>query len=290
MRALTFFAAVFLAVSCHGAAPEKLKVSSFSTILTEVAQSVGGDRVEVTGHVTWEENPHEYSPTTEVMKAAEAADLVLLSGKHLETYAGKLAAGAGGKKRVLEVGAAIPPVRVGNRLDGEEDAHWWQSVPNVEHAAKIVRDAFGALRPADKTYFAANAEKYIASLEELQKWVKTKVAELSHNHRKLATNYDGFSYFAKEYGFEIIPIEGVSTGNDSSTKSVVDLIKLLKQQRIKAVFSDPVENPTVMEEIKKSAGATYGVALNLEGLGEGEQSTYAGMMRYNVAKIVDALK
>jgi ABC-type Zn uptake system ZnuABC Zn-binding protein ZnuA len=43
-------------------------------------------------------------------------------------------------------------------------------------------------------------------------------------------------------------------------------------------------------KIEKSAGATYGVSLNLESLGEGEQGTYAGVMRANVTKIVDALK
>ena len=69
----------------------KIRVSSFSTILTEIATQVGGDRVAVTGHVKPGMDPHDFEPRASDLKVVSNADLVLLSAKHMEGYVGKLA-------------------------------------------------------------------------------------------------------------------------------------------------------------------------------------------------------
>src|SRR4051812_33655679 len=53
--------AIGLAVAC-GRGAEPIRVSTFSTILTEIAEQVGGDRVVVTGHVKPGIDPHDFEP------------------------------------------------------------------------------------------------------------------------------------------------------------------------------------------------------------------------------------
>jgi zinc/manganese transport system substrate-binding protein len=171
-----------------------------------------------------------------------------------------------------------------------EDPHWWHSVNNVKEGTKIVRDELIKLDPADKADFEKNAQAYLARLDELQNWVKRKVAELPRDKRKLVTSHDAFQYFARDYGFKIAAIEGLSTETEASNRHVSDLIDDIKRQGVKAIFLENTLNPKVTTEITRETGAKIAGTLYPDGLGAGEASTYEGMIKHNVSTIVDALK
>ena len=293
MKTLFVHLAALLFIPALNAA-DRIRVSSFSTILTEVAQQVGGERVEVTAHVKPGLDPHEFEPKPADLKIVGSSQLVLLSAKHMEGYVSKLREATGGKGNFLEVGDGFASLKMESSHDGhahsEEDPHWWHSVGNVQKAAKIVRDALKKISPADATTFSANADKYLAQLDALQKWTKAKLAELPRNKRKLVTSHDAFQYFAKENGFTIYAIEGLSSSDQPSSKRVADLIREVKEQGVKAVFSESIENPKVLKEITRETGAVIGGELYADGLGEGKAATFEGMYKHNVSTIVDALK
>jgi len=302
-HALALLAFAILAIPLNAA--EKLRVSSFSTILTEIATVVGGDRAEVTAHVKPGVDPHEFQPTPADLKVVSNADVILLSAKHMESYVGKLKEATDTKGRLIEVGDGFPSLKLkgghdhghehekGHKHDHDEeieDPHWWHSVANMQRATKIVRDAFIKASASDKGAFSANAAQYQARLEALQKWAKAKVAELPRDKRKLVTSHDAFQYFAKEYGFTVYAIEGVSSTDQPSSKKVTEIIGTIKAQGVKAVFPESIENPKVLKEITRETGVKVGDELYADGLGEGALSTYEGMFKHNVTAIVEALK
>ena len=286
--AATLAAVALLAGPSSGA--ERIRVSSFSTILTEVAQQVGGDRVEVTAHVKPWIDPHEFEPKPADLKTVGSAQLVLLSAKHMEGYVGKLREATGGTGSFLEVGDGFASLKMAEEGRTLDDPHWWHSIANVGKAAKIVRDALAKISPGDAAEFSANAEQYLARLTALEKWTKAKLAELPRDRRKLVTSHDAFQYFARENGFTIYAIEGVSSSDQPSSQRVTDLIRIVKEQGVKAVFTESIENPKVLAEITRETGAIIGGKLYADGLGDGEAATYGGMYKHNVATIVDALK
>ena len=259
-----------------------LRISSFSTILTEIAAQVGGEKVEVTGHVKPGVDPHDFEPKPADLKIVASADLILVSARHLEGYVGKLRAAAGGKAALLEVGDQIP-----GRPD---DPHWWHSTGNLVRATKIVRGELIRLRPDARAEFSANADKYIARLDALQKWVKAKVAELPRDRRKLVTNHDSFGFFAKEFGFTVYPIAGLTPNDQPGGKKVAAIIAAIREQGVKAIFSEDIENPKVIQQITRETGAKLGGKLLSDGLGAGPMGTVEGMFRHNVTTIVNGLK
>ncbi len=275
-------------------AAEPIRVSTFSTILTEVAEQVGGARVAVTGHVKPGVDPHEFEPKPADLKIVGDAQLILLSAKHMEGYVGKLKQATGATGRLVEVGDGFSSLKLAGDHDGhahgDEDPHWWHSVANVAKAAKIVRDELIKVSPEDRALFTANAAMYLARLERLQKWTKAKVAELPRDRRRLVTSHDAFQYFARENGFTIYAIEGISSSDQPSSKKVAEIIGVIRAQQVKAIFPESIENPKVLKEITSETGAKVGPALSADGLGEGEASTYEGMYRHNVTAIVEALK
>jgi ABC-type Zn uptake system ZnuABC Zn-binding protein ZnuA len=295
-------------VSLPAAAAEKLRVSSFSTILTEIAQEVGGDRVEVIAHIKPGVDPHGFEPKPADLKQVSEADVILLSAKHMEGYVDKLNEATGSKEKTVEVGDEFPSLKLKHehghhhghshgkgkaKHDHEEeveDPHWWHSVANVQRATRVVRDTFTKLRPDDTAAFKQNAEAYEEKLEKLKKWIRSEVAKLPRDRRKLVTSHEAFQYFAQENGFTLHPVEGISSAEQPSSKKVAELIGLIKKQKVKAVFAEKITNPKVITEITRETGAVLGGELYADGLGEGDASTYEGMMRHNVSTIVNALK
>ena len=293
MKAHALSLLALLALTLPSFADGKLRVSSFSTIHTEIAQQVGGDRVVVTGHVKPGEDPHEYEPKPADLKAVGEAQVILLSAKHMEGYVGKLKESTGTKGAVVEVGDGFASLKMKAEDDPNkivEDPHWWHSITNMGKAVKVVRDAFIKASPADTALFADNAATYLAKLGALQKWVKTELAKLPRDQRKLVTSHDAFQYFAKENGFAIYAIEGLSSADQPSSKKVADIIATIKAQGVKAIFSEKIENPKVLKEITRESGAKLGGELHADGLGEGDAATYEGMYKHNVSEIVKALK
>ena len=273
-------------------AAEKIRVSSFSTILTEIAQQVGDERVEVTAHVQPGIDPHDFEPKPADLRTVSRAQLVLLSAKHMEGYVNKLEEATGGKGTFLQVGNGFASLKMADEAHGGkevEDPHWWHSIANVRQATKMVRDALIKLSPSDSAVFNTNAAAYIAKLDALEKWVKRKLAELPRNKRKLVTSHDAFQYFARENGFTIYPVEGVSSADQPSAKRVAELIKTIKEKGVKAVFMESRENPKVLAEITRETGAKVVGKLYADGLDEGNAGTYEGMYKHNVSTIVDAL-
>jgi zinc/manganese transport system substrate-binding protein len=275
----------------------EIKVASFSTVLSEIAQKVGGNNVAVTSLIKPGQDPHEYQLTPGDLTAAAAADLVLLSGKGMEeTYLRNLRDTLPKQVQMLEVGDQLPGLTKGTDEGKEaqketmEDPHWWNSVLETEKATALVRDALIRLDGLHAADFQAGASAYLAELKELDSWAKRKIAELPRNQRKLVTSHDAFQYFAKDYGFQIDSIEGLTTEQEPSVSHVTALIAEIKKEGVKAIFLENTLNPKVSIEITRESGAKIGGTLYADGLGPGEGETYAGMIQHNVNTIVDALK
>lgn len=136
---------LLLLLACARADDGVLRVSSFATVLTEIAWEVGGDKVKVTGHVKPGVDPHEFSPRPADMETVASSELILVSSRRIEGYVEKLRQAAGGKSVLIEVGAQLP--------GAANDPHWWHSIGNITRATRIVRDELIRQRPAAREFF-----------------------------------------------------------------------------------------------------------------------------------------
>lgn len=291
-----------LAVISMFTARGEVVVSSFSTILTEIAREVGGAGVRVIEHVKPGQDPHDFEPRPGDLKQVSRAAVVLLSAKHMEGYVGKLREVVGPSAEVVEVGDKFPSLKLASAVEhvhkegekhvhgSEEDPHWWHSVDNARRATRVVERVLAKVDPAGAAGYRQRADSYVTRLDELHKWVKMRVADLPRGRRTLVTSHDAFQYFAKEYGFKVLTVVGLSTADQPSSKAVSQLIETVRKTGVKAVFAEETANLKVMQEVTRETGAVLGKRLYADGLGAGELATYAGMIRHNVSAIVDALK
>ncbi len=281
---------LILSIACFGGARADLNVASLSTITTDIARNVGGDVVKVIPVIKSGVDPHAFQPSPLDVKQIESADLVLITGKGLEGYLTKLEEAVGNKVKFVDTGRTISPLRLEEEGRMVEDPHWWHSIENVKKATLVVKKHFVGADPANSEMYEKNAAAYLSTLTALEKWAKQEVSKLPHEKRKLVTSHEAFQYFARDFGFKIYAIEGVSTDDQPSSKKITELITTIRNEGVKAVFFESVENPKVVGEITKETGAKVGGQLYADGLGDNEASTYPGMVRHNVTTIVESLK
>lgn len=267
-----------------------LTVASLSTITTDLAKNVGGSHVKIDAIIKPGIDPHEFEPTPSDVKKVAKADLVLFTGKGMEGFLTKLEEAAGVTGKFVNVGEAVPSLTMTEEGRKVEDPHWWHSVENMKRATRLVTDRFQQADPANRGYYAGREKDYLATLNELQRWSRVKVAELPSNGRKLVTSHDALQYFARDYSFTILPVKGISTGEEASSQHVKEIIGVIRSQGVKAVFFESIENSRAVNQIAAETGARTGGILYSDGLGDTEASTYDSMMRHNVSTIVDGLK
>jgi len=116
-----------------------------------------------------------------------------------------------------------------------------------------------------------------------------KAAELPDRNANSSPPMKRSGYFAANYGFTILPVKGVSTGEEPSSLHVKELIGIIRREGVKAVFFESIENGRAVDQIARETGVRTGGILYADGLGEKEASTYDSMMRHNVMVIVDGL-
>ncbi len=294
---LTMVIGVFLAAGVQ-AAP--VRIASLNTVMADLARNVGGDRVMVEEIVHAGVDPHLYEPAPGDWKRIETADVVLAGGLGFEPYLERMRPVLANAGAVVVVGGdVVTPIEGACEGHGEEghhhhhgemDPHWWHSVSNTRAVALQIRDALTARDPAGRDVYAANAAALDSRLEALDKWVRLRVVSLPKADRVLVTSHDALGYLANEYGFEVLPVQGVTKSSQPSSQQVTELIRRIRERKVKAIFAESLENPKVLEQITAETGARSGGVLYADGLGKGDAATYEGMMKHNVGTIVEALK
>ncbi len=277
---------------------EPLRVASLHPLVSDIARQVGGEQVDLIELMPLDSNPHHFYPTPATLKEAAKAELVLAAGKGLEFYLDDLRESLGGGVPVIEVGRAVPSLRVeANEIfvccpahaQGAIDPHWWHSIKNVRRAAAFLADEFGERRPEHADTFKANYRDYAKRLDELYAWARKEVASIPRADRELTTAHAAFGYLCRELGLRSITVLGLTKETDAEPGYLKDVIQTLREQEVKAVFPEDNANPKVLESIAREAGVRIGGQLHGDMLGP-HDPTYEAMMRCNINTLIEGLR
>lgn len=291
---LQFLASTLFSTLLISSAHARLKVASLHPLISDVARQVAGQHAHVVQLIDPHADPHHFQPTPKSLLRAKGAKLYLASGKHLETYLGKLSSTLGNTARIVEVGKTIPSLRISARdsqyvccpkhAHGAIDPHWWHKVSNMQKAARIIAKEFAAADPANATVYKANAAKYSRRLASLNSWIKREVSKIPRKARILTTAHAAFGYFCKEYGFKSLPVKGLTAHQKTSATYQAEAIREIRKHKVKAIFPEQRANPKALRVIARETGVKIGGTLIADG-----SANYEEMMRGNVQKITTAL-
>ena len=269
------------------AAQTKVNVVTSFSILGDFVRNVGGDHVNVTTLVGPDGDVHVYTPAPEDAKRIADAKLVVINGFGLEGWMPRLVQSSGGKATEVTATDGIAP----HKLDSETDPHAWQSVVNAKVYVSNIAKALEAADPADAEVFKANEKGYETQLDALDREVRSAIAQIPPERRKVISTHDAFGYFAAEYGITFIAPLGVSTDSEPSAKDIAGIVNQIKAAKIPAVFFENISDPRLMRQLSAETGAKIGGTLYSDSLSpeKGEAPTYIDMVRHNIKALTSAL-
>lgn len=272
------------------ASPPPLPVVASFSILGDLAQIVGGERVRVTTLVGPDEDAHAFEPRPADAKAIAQTRLLLINGLGFEPWAQKLAQSAGyqGQTVVASDGVKTSALaeessRSGQgrshsagKIAGPTDPHAWQNPANVVLYVRNIAAGLAKADPAGAPVYQANAAAYVKELQALDAWASAQFAAIPAAH----------------YQIEFLAPQGVSSDAQPSAKQVALLIRQIQREKIRAVFLENMSDPKLLTQLSKDAGVKPGAALYSDALSSPGKpgATYLQMMRHNVTQLAAGMR
>ncbi len=280
------------------AAGERLTVVATTGMIADAATNLGGDLVEVQSLMGAGVDPHAYRQTRSDIVALANADLVLWNGLYLEAQMEDFLLGLAEGGNVVAVAEAVPQnLLLGSEdYEGRFDPHLWMN-PNLWARVVInVRDALIDVHPEGAETFSANADAYLAELNDLARYTNEVLSTVPVESRVVLSAHDAFNYFGNAYGFEVVGIQGISTESEAGLQRIGELVDMLVSRDIGAVFVETsVSDRNVQALIEGAAAEGHEVIIGGElfsdAMGEPGtyEGTYVGMIDHNATTIATAL-
>lgn len=277
---------VLLLTGCSSRQPQAqvaattLPVYEFTTRLCE------GTDITVTRLVTEPVSClHDYSLNVRQVKAAEAAQLIVISGVGLEEFMDDILR----NKTVIDSSAGIEILECDGSHDHdhghhhhEADSHIWLSPANAKLMAKNICTGLSEKYPDKRDVFQENLSSLLADLDKLQAYGEQSLADLSS--RDLITFHDGFGYFADCYHLHILEAVEEESGSEASAQELKHLIGIVREHHLKAIFIESNGSVSAAEVISRETG----VPVYTLDMAMGGESYFDAMYR-NIDTIKEAL-
>lgn len=170
---------------------------------------------------------------------------------------------------------------------GDYDPHYWVSPENAIVIAEEVRDALQEQDPENADYYEQRADDYIAELEALHSDYEERLSDCEHD--RILTAHAAFAYLGDAYGFEQVPLLGLSTTSEPTPGQVQTLIDEAEEHGIDYVFYEEMVDPRVSQTIADEVGAET-LVLNPGEVVEDPDATYISIMEQNLENLETALE
>ena len=170
-------------------------VTSFS-ILADVAQKIGGERVAVQALVAADTDSHSYQMTPADVRKIRAAKLLLVNGLGLESAPLQRAM----RNSKIPMAVATKGIAALSNADdhdhdhdhkhahghahGEQDPHVWQDPVRMQSYARNIADALIAADPAGRAHYEQRLAAYQRELQQLHSWAEQQFAAVPAAQRR----------------------------------------------------------------------------------------------------------
>ncbi len=282
-------------------AQEPLQVTATFSILGDLIQQVGGDKVHVTTLVGPDGDAHVYQPSPQDVRTLARSQLLVSNGLGFEGWLDRLAQSSGFKGTAVVATQGIKPLHRSEEDEehegdhphhGDTDPHAWNDANNVLVYVDNIAQGLAKVDPANAALYAANAASYKAQVAQLDMRYKIRFNALPEARRKAITSHDAFGYLAHAYHLSLLAPQGMNTDAEPSAAQVANLIRQIRQQKIPALFVENISNPRLMEQIANETKVKIGGKLYSDALSgpKGEAPTYLAFLEHNLSTLLKALE
>lgn len=280
-------------------ADKKLLVVATTSMIGDAIKNVADEEVEIVSLMGAGVDPHLYKATPRDVRMLQNADMIFYNGLYLEAKLEEVLEKLAKKKTVVAVGEAIPEerkIKLGGEEGKEYDPHIWFDVENWVYVVEKITSAMKEEDDKKAATYEKNGAAYVEQLKQLHETTKQSFQAIPKERRILITAHDAFEYFGRAYDIEVKGLQGISTAAEFGLKDVQEMVDLISDKKIKAVFVESSVSSKGMEAViegckKRGHNVVNGGSLYSDAMGEvgTKEGTYIGMVEHNVKRIIEAL-
>jgi zinc/manganese transport system substrate-binding protein len=279
----------------------KLRVVATIPDLKSLAEAVGGDLVEVESLTRGTQNFHEAEVKPSMMLKLRRADVVIENGLGLDTWADVAIEGAnnpniirGGRGRIeisrgIEV-LEVPTTRVdrsGGDVHPAGNPHFSLDPGLAPIITQNIVDGLARVAPESRATFEQNRKTFLAQLEQrMAQWEK---AMEPVRGSKVVVFHPVYIYFLTRFGLHQAATVEDRPGIPPSPQHVVNLIRQIKEEKIKVILVEPWNDVKLANRIAEEAGAKAFVMASAVGAVKGADN-YLAAIDYNITTLAKALQ
>ena len=291
MKKFPLFLALILVLSlfagCGSAEPASQVAATTLPVYTFASRILEGTGITAERLVTEQVSClHDYALNIDQVRCSEAAEVIVISGAGLEDFLGDL----------LKEDKVIDASRELTLLPGKEhahegheghdhalgDPHIWLSPLMAKQMSQNICQGLSSKYPEQKDQMEENLQALLADLEDLQAYGEDRLQDLSC--REIVTFHDGFAYLAQAFDLTILRSIEEEHGSEASAKDLSDLISLVKEHKLPAIFTEQNGSDAAASVIAAETGVkTYALTTAMSG------DDYFSAMRQNIDTLKEAL-
>ncbi|MEK3862114.1 metal ABC transporter substrate-binding protein [Paenibacillus sp. FSL H7-0716] len=274
---------------------DKLQIVATYSIIADMTENIVGEKAEVYSMVPIGTDPHMYDPLPKDTSKVSSADLVFYNGLNLETGKGwfqDLLDVTNKKDVAFAVSDEVSPMYLTEKgKETQVDPHAWLDIQNSIKYVDIITKRVIEKDPDNKEFYLNNQSEYVKKLNELDQYAKEAVEKIPQEKRILVTSEGAFKYFSKAYGFKSAFIWEINTDSQGTPEQMKNIIKIIDENQVPALFLETSVNPKTMETIANETGVPIHSKIFTDSLAKkGEEGdTYIKMIKWNIDKVIEGL-
>jgi zinc/manganese transport system substrate-binding protein len=270
------FMTIALTAALVGAAPlaggstadAQLKVVTSTTDLFDIAKEVGGNKITATHIGEGYQDPHFIEAKPSFVLQLRNADVWAFVGLDLEIgWMPLLLQGARnpklqpGQTGYVDVSRVVPVLDMarGNvdRSQGDVhplgNPHYWLDPENGRRIAKLFRETFSKLDPANAPTYAANEQAFTQRLDAAERTWQADLAKIKG--QPVVAWHTSWRYFAEYNGMNIVGFMEPKPGVPPSAPHLAGLIQTIKQTGAKVIVMEPFYDRKMADLVASKTGA-----------------------------------
>ena len=236
---------------------------------------------------------HDYSLNIRQVRAAEAAELIVISGAGLESFLDDLLLGADTVDASSGIELILPEDHHHDHGHEEKesheghshdtDPHIWLSPANAMTMARNICDGLCRRYPQHEDTFRSNLDDLLARMEAVETYGQDALSSLSC--REIITFHDGFAYFADAFGLTILEAVEEESGSEASAKELIHLIEEVEHHSLPAIFTEKSGSVSAASIIARETGCEiYALDMAMAGM------SWFDAMYHNIDTMKEALQ
>ena len=249
-----------------------------------LTKSLLEENIEVKNLVPYWVEPHDFEPTLKQISDMQKSYLIILNWLWMEVYEDKLINKFWSWKVILLSENLDNLIKIEkNNSDihnhSNINPHTWVSPKMYLKMAEVLS------KELENKWYKIN-KNIIIELQRLSNLYENNLKNC--NSKEIIVSHNAYEYLSRDFSFKAIPILWISKENEPSAKELANIINIIKNEKIKYIFTDELISTKITNIIKNETNTEILTLEPVENLNNDEvnkKENYITIMTKNLEKL-----